>query len=269
MDTLTIAAVAWTLRECRGVEDWLAHLDEAVESVPAADIIVLPELVCLELLWGQEGADACAVSDAAFAAWESRCRELALGTGARLVGGSHIVRHGAGYVNRSLVAEPDGTVWYQDKQVMTQFEIADWSLGPGKGQSVHDGLGVAVCYDTEFSRVFEPLADKGALVVAVPSFTETPHGHHRVHTCAAARATEFQVVVAVAPLLGSLGFEPVPSTVGKAAIYAPCVPPFPPDGILAIGEDMAVASFDPAVLLRSREHGDVRNFHDQARLRQA
>jgi predicted amidohydrolase len=172
-----------------------------------------------------------------------------------------------GFVNRSLVAEPNGEIWFQDKLMMTQCELDDWSLTCGRGQVVRQGLGVTVCYDTEFSRVYEPLADQGVLVVAVPSFTETPHGHHRVHTCAAARATEFQVVVAVAPLLGSLGGEPVPTTHGHPAIYAPSVPPFPADGVLAKGETIAIAEFDPATLLKARECGDVRNFHDQARLR--
>lgn len=268
MGALTVAAVAWTLRPFGGVDDWLAHLEELVAGAARhADVVVLPELICLELLCGRTDRDACEVSHQASAEWESACRRLASTHQVRLVGGSVIVRSGHGFVNRAIVAEPDGSAWFQDKLVMTQFEQDDWSLMAGHGHTVRAGLAVAVCYDTEFSRVYEPLADRGATLVAVPSFTETPHGHHRVHTCAAARATEFQVVVAVAPLLGSLGGEPVPTTSGHPAIYAPCVPPFPADGVLAQDSTMAVATFSEAELVASRVQGDVRNWHDQARLR--
>ena len=226
----------------------------------------------MELHWGQgpvSGSVVCQTSSAAFPAWVDLCIELATSHGLRLVGGSLICAEGGGFVNRCVVAEPDGTVWFQDKLVLTQFEIDDWGLQPGSGQEVRDGLGVAICYDIEFARVVEPLADLGATLVAVPSFTETAHGHNRVHGCGAARSTEFQVVVAIAPLLGDLGHEPVPSTKGGSAVYAPCVPPFPPHGRLAVGKSLAAGEFDPLQLLEARGKGDVRNFHDQKRLRGA
>ena len=180
-----------------------------------------------------------------------------------------IVAERGDYVNRCVIAEPDGSVWFQDKLVLTQFEIHDWGLTPGIGQEVRDGLAVAICYDVEFGRLIEPLADLGANLIAVPSFTETSHGHHRVHTCAAARATEFQVALAVCPLLGDLGHEPVPATKGSSAIYAPCVPPFPEDGRIAVGQYLASGDLDIQRLLEARNQGDVRNFHDQKRLRTA
>jgi predicted amidohydrolase len=95
------------------------------------------------------------------------------------------------------------------------------------------------------------------------------HGFHRVRESCRARAIENQVFVVHASLVGSLGREPVPSTAGSSAILAPCVEPFPADGVLAEtrlnAEEIAVAELDFEALVASRESGDVRNWHDRSR----
>jgi predicted amidohydrolase len=130
-------------------------------------------------------------------------------------------------------------------------------------------LGVAVCYDIEFPACAETLTESGCLALAVPAFTETMRGFQRVRWCAQARATERQVFVLHASLVGSLNREPVPTTYGSSAILTPSVLPFPETAILAETpmnqEAVAVADLDWESLLAARESDDVRNWHDRHR----
>ena len=152
---------------------------------------------------------------------------------------------------------------------MTQFEIDDWGISPGNSlQAMPDSrFGIAICYDSEFSAGALAQAERGVQALCVPTYTETWHGFYRVRHCCLARATEMQIFVIQASLVGSLGREPLPEAHGSAAILAPSVVPFPFDGVLAESErdreGVAVADLDFEALLLSRTQGDVRNWEDR------
>lgn len=267
---MTIAAVSWWIDPSHTAEDWHAYGEARIREAVAlgADFVVLPELIDLGLLAGH---DVPLTDQPTFCASLNRfpavAKSLASELGVTICAGSWFAKRERGWVNESITFFPDGAEHLAEKQILTQFEIEDWGLIPGVASGVHEAHATTICYDSEFSRLWEPLDDEGALVVAVPTFTETEFGANRVATCCQARATEFQMIVAKASLRGALDGEPVPSTAGSSAIYAPQVPGFPSTGILAQSDDIAVATVDLATLPQVREQGDVRNNHDQRALR--
>lgn len=269
---MRISVVNWEIRPITETGQFFAHLVEVVLAAAPADLIVLPELFILELcalrpdLQGPPMVPWLADHEPRF----TNClKHLAAEVGATLVGGSVFAHRGGRIVHVCQVVTPSGKVTEQPKNVLTQFELVDWGLAPATGlarqQDPH--LGVLVCYDSEFPLGARTLAESGVLVLAVPAYTETEHGFHRVRRSCEARAIENQIIVVHASLVGALGREPIPTTHGSSAILAPCVPPFPANGVIAETrfnqEDIARAEIDLAALLQSREEGDVRNWHDR------
>ncbi len=251
--------------------DHLAGLvDEA--ATQRVEFLVLPEFIDLEMLsfradlQGRDQADWLAGFHDEL---RSEAMRLADSHQMTIVAGSGFARQGENLVNRSFVAAPGGRSSHQDKMVMTQFEIDDWGVSVGESlQSMPDPrIGVSVCYDCEFPSGVRAQAERGVLALAVPAYTETLHGFHRVRRCSEARAIENQIYVLHASLSGSLGREPLMNAVGSAAVLAPCIAPFPADGILAETphdqESIAAAELDFDVLLKSRTEGDVRNWADR------
>ena len=145
----------------------------------------------------------------------------------------------------------------------------EWNLGGASGLRVSSSgqIGVTICYDCEFPESGRALAEAGVLIQCVPAFTETQHGFQRVRWCAQARATENQVMVIHASLVGSLGAEPVLTTYGSSAILTPSIAPFPMSAILAETElnceGIAKVDVDLDWLATSRSRGDVRNWNDR------
>lgn len=275
---MRLASLSFELRSVQSVDDFFDHVDEVLEEAYCAnaDWMILPENFSYELLHLPEFHS---LSEAELAGpladlhplLDAHFRSRTTSAGFSLVAGSHLARSETGIFNRGCVYCQSGEVFYADKQVLTQYEIQPLGLQPGvKWQQPLDfGLGVAVCYDSEFPEAGRALAESGATVIAVPAFTETEHGFHRVAAGARARALENQCIVAVSSLVGSLGREPVPSAVGVSAIYAPPIAPFPADGILATSQmnraGMAIADLDLEALEKAREKGDVRNWHDRTK----
>lgn len=227
----------------------------------------------LELLGarpGLDGREAAGWLAGQFDEIRAGLEDAVRGSGQTVVAGTHFVRKPQGIVNAPLLVRPDGTsTVLPGKNVLTQYELHDWGLVPDEGAGLAGQTGVLVCYDAEFPASGMALAEAGALALAVPFFTQDAHGFHRVRWSAHARAVECQVFVVCAGLVGGLGREPVPSTCGSAAVLAPCVPPFPADGVMAESrqgeEGAAIAELDFEALLRARDEGDVRNFHDRGR----
>lgn len=260
---MKVAAISWEVRIIRHEQEFFDHLEAFIHRAADADLIVLPELPVLELMALHPEVPALQIPKVLenYAdRYESELRRLETETQARIVGGSHI----RGNRNVCLF---DGQ--RQPKNILTQWEAVEWALEPGAGLFPSGAVGVTICYDVEFPPAGRALAEAGVLVHCVPSYTETRHGYQRVRWSCLARAIENQVFVVHASLIGSLGREPVPSTCGSSAIIAPSVPPFPEIAILAetaLGkEGIAVAELDLEALLRSRESGDVRNWHDRDR----
>lgn len=273
---MRLAVASWELRDCRSWSDFETHFQELAgqASAHAADVLVLPEFCCFELLnmrpdlpEAEVGGWLETFSDAI----ENLCRFSADWHRMAIVGGSHVKRTEKGLMNVSCVAEPDGRWTLCPKVNLTRYESDVMALAPGSGLPVlaDRRLGVTVCYDCEFPESGRALAERGVLVQCVPTFTETIRGHQRVRWCCQARAVENQVFVAMASLVGSLGREPVPETYGSSAVFCPSAEPFPQSAILAETppnvEGVAVADLDFTALAWCRANGDVRNWLDRHR----
>lgn len=269
---MKIAAVTWMIRPNSSLTDFFAHMEELLGQCQGANLVVLPELPCLECVVLDENCDMTtmpgALADLFEPEWH-RFSTLAIDHQCTLVGGSYFRRTDQGVVNTAVMAFPDGKLCLDiPKVVMTQFESIEWEVTPGRGLRVlPKNLGVTVCYDSEFPEAGRILAESGACVQCVPAYTETRHGFTRVRGSCLARAIENQVVVVHSSLVGSLGMEPVPLAVGSSAIMVPPVDPFPEDGLLSETpwneESVAFAEVDLADLQYARQHGDVRNWNDR------
>lgn len=273
-DRLKVAAVNWKITALSREQDFFDHLCRLVEAAASrgADIIVLPELPVLELLSlvpskpPHEGAEWLARFAPAF---EAELTTLAMRTSSIIVGGSHFRFTESGIRNSCAVAFPHQRLLIQEKVKLTTYEREEWLLEPGTWciKDVVQPLGVTICYDSEFPESGRSLAEAGVMVQCVPAFTETEHGFHRVRWSCHARSVENQIFTVHSSLVGSLGSEPVPSAYGSSAVLAPCVEPFPADGVICetqFGEeDMCIADLDLAMLEEARHSGDVRNWDDR------
>lgn len=267
---MRLALLQWSVRPCASPDAFWAHLDELLAQAAGAEIIVLPENFTFEMFGflseRREDAMAAALAEHApeiRAGISFRSQKL----GATIVGGSTPLRREAGITNTCQIAQPDGRVLECDKQVLTPYEIDPFGLIPGQRwqQPASREFGVTVCYDSEFPESATALS--GVPLVIVPAFTEGPAGAHRIRNSARARATELQCFVATCSLVGSLGFEPVPAACGKSAVFAPCMDPFPADGILiesAIDvESVTMIDLDLEALATARTEGEVRPLRDR------
>ncbi len=288
---MRLAVVTWAIRPISSEAEFFAHMTELVESAVSqgADTVILPESIDLERtqLFGDFRVDALMnpipsasgqnrLSDQeipralapGFDATVSHADHLARRHGITLLAGTHLRKSDRGYVNTAILATPSRT-YLADKNVMTQWEETEWRIEPGSGLVAIEEppMGIAICYDIEFPGAARSLAEAGCQLIAVPSFTETIRGFHRVRRTCHARTIECQVYVAHASLVGNLGGEPVPYTYGSSAILCPSVHPFPESGILAetpAGEEsIALADLDFTLIEEGRNADDVRNWRDR------
>jgi predicted amidohydrolase len=167
--------------------------------------------------------------------------------------------------NRATIIEND-CEWYQDKVMLTQWE-KQIGLSGGKGLSLlyETDLGVNICYDSEFPAAARALVEHEELLfIAVPAWTETLHGFHRVRWACQARAVENQVCMIHSSLVGNLRGE---ECHGSSAIIVPPNEPFPDNAILAETtmdqEGVAIAEVRHSDLYLCREMGDVRNWEER------
>ncbi|MER3496088.1 MAG: hypothetical protein C4321_01485, partial [Chloroflexota bacterium] len=181
MATLRIraAAAAWRIRPIRSDANFFGHIHDLVSQAydEGAQLLVLPELFCLELLQlepmlDQSKSPAYLLQYAA--AIEEWLVRIAQNSGLVIVGGSHF-KKGAGeeIVNTCPIAFPDGTLIFQPKNNLTGYEREKWGLArTTQLQGLPAPLGTLVCYDSEFPEAARRLAEGGAQVLCVPSWTE-------------------------------------------------------------------------------------------------
>lgn len=265
---MRVAAVTWELRKISREGEFYDHLIEVLQSCAelGAAVAVLPEFFSFELLSANSQVDESEVASMMSPHWNAIVGALSEGASRQqmtIVGGSHIV----GKINRCPIVTPSGETFFVDKHVLTQYEKSPLGLLPGDSCRVHQDLGACVCYDCEFPAGAKAIAEAGAKILAVPAFTETSHGFHRVRRCCEARAIENQMFVVHSSLVGSIGFEPIPNATGSSAILAPCIEPFPENGVLAETpfnqESVAIADLDLGLIDEVRTTGDVRNWQDR------
>jgi len=174
-----------------------ARVDRVVEMVRAqhgADLVVLPEL------WPDGGF--------AYDGWEAAAQPLdgpvvtALRDATRELGalvhmGSLVERDETGRLfNTSVLLGRDGEVLatYRKIHLFGFGEGEPKLMTPGDDVVVHDGLGLATCYDLRFPEQFRRLLDAGAEVVLIPAAWPAKRvAHWRL--LAQARAVENQSFV--------------------------------------------------------------------------
>ncbi len=247
-----------------------------------ADLLLLPELACVSLLWIDEAAgrtDASGVAalyDRVLTPLTPKYRrilsDIAVRTGISLAGASLWHREDGRGCNSAFVFGPDGSVLRQDKLHPTRPERAIGTVG-GDSLAVFDvagvKMGVAVCYDIQFPEICRHFALAGVEVILVPSFTDE-RGYWRVRHCAQARAVENQCFVCVSPLLGELAIPTDRPFHGHGAAYVAC--PIDnrfliPDGRLAdAGYDqrgLLFVDLDLDLLRLSRSKAEIRPLADR------
>ena len=271
--TVRVAATALKVRKIRGDGGYFGHLHDLVSAAhdEAADVVVLPELHVLELLnlapeVREHLVPKYLVQYAE--AIESWVQRIADSSGMVIVGGSHFKETADGIKNVCAIGVPHQPPLLAEKNNLTSYEKEMWDLAHGEGLVRGPfGLGVTVCYDSEFPEAGRQLAESGMLIQAVPAWTETRQGFQRVRWSCLARAVENQTFVVHAALLGSLDREPMPESFGSAAIIAPSVDPFPVDAILRETvmneEGVVVADLDFDLLEQGRAGGEVTNWEDR------
>lgn len=175
------------------------------------------------------------------------------------------------YVNRAWFFGPDGSFESQDKHHMTRFEAEEWGISPGDELTVFSTplaeVGVNICYDVEFPIMARAQTGAGALLLLVPSCTETLAGYHRVRIGAQARALENQCYVVHAVTIGDVPWSPaLERGVGAAAVYVPPDGDFPDDGVLVQGKlnqpGWIYADLNLNRIHMVRKNGTVLNFRD-------
>ncbi|MBZ9713895.1 carbon-nitrogen hydrolase family protein [Deinococcus multiflagellatus] len=279
-----VAAAAYPVDFLEGWTAYEAKLSRWVGEAAAqgAQLLVFPEYSPLELIsllpralhhdvLGMRPALQAFLPE--FLALHAR---LARQHGVGIVAGSYPVAQGEGFVNRAYVFGPDGTQTHQDKLLMTRFEAEEWAIAPGEGVRVFDlplpgwtlRFGIAICYDSEFPTLARQLAEAGAELLVVPSFTGSRAGYTRVRVGSMARALENQCYALHAPLIAHAPWTyAVEDAHGAAGIYAPADNGLPADGVVAQRgwneTGWLVADLDLALTRHVRADGHVLNWRDR------
>lgn len=271
---MKVAAANWEIRNIGSEREFYDHFQEFVAESKSvnAEWLVLPEFHAFELLNLAPTLREQEISRWLAERWRTLSDEtvrLANTYRVNLIGGSSICEKEYGFANVIPVALADGRTFEIPKFHMTQYEANALKLmGGNAAQEISDtSWGAVICYDVEFPNAVRWHVENGALVVGVPTFTETQFGVNRVRWCAQARAVEMQCYVVQSSLVGSLGREPVPNALGSSAILTPSLEGFPENGILAETpsnqEAIAVADLDMEKIVNCRKSGDVRNWDDR------
>lgn len=243
------------------------QMHRLMERAGPADCYVFPELLGVAV--GMGDSESLRLLDARqrdefhdSLAAEARERD------AIIVGGSYNVRDPKTdeIRNRAPIATPDGVETYDKCHLIPEERTDGKANGPDAPPVIeHNGVGVGVliCYDVEFPETVRDLVDRGAEVIAVPSWTASEAGFQRVRRCSAARAIENQCYVATVPLVSSVdGFEGT----GRSSVFAPCDDIVGDAGTrLSLPRDeeaAATCTVDIDALRRSRERASVRPYTD-------
>ncbi|MFP7673607.1 carbon-nitrogen hydrolase family protein [Marivita sp. S0852] len=169
-------------------------------------------------------------------------------------------------VNRARFFAPDGSVGYQDKQIMTRFEREDWGVQAGGPLRLFETalgkIGILICYDSEFPLLARAMSE--AELILVPSCTEAMAGYSRVRIGAMARALENQCVTVMASTVGACDWsQAVDENTGRGGVFGPPDTGFPATGVLAEGSlnepGWTYADVDIAKLAHVRRDGVVLN----------
>jgi len=257
--SIRVAAVSWKLRHARSDGKFYAHMYDLISEAheKGAELVVLPELTCLELLslapdleekdvakflvqFGKEIED-----------WNVR---ISHSSGMTLVGGSHFRQVDDGIVHASITATPDRSCSITIKNRLSEYEREMWRLVPGEGlQLAPDPLfGTILSSDCKFPEAWRGLKGTGAQVVCVPTCTETSDDFFDTRLACSANADANLVFAIHASLVGRLGYQPVMSSFGSSAILSPLEGGKVLDETASNEEGIAVAELDFEALEAAR-----------------
>lgn len=245
---MRLIAATWQPLWHETADGWLARYREALAELKADrdTLIVFPEYCALEAAFygdvkGDASLDARAWMSRGADHFDAYCdgiRALVAETGTTILGGSGFARKGDRIVNRALFCAPEGEVWLE-KQMPTPYERRlDMVAGAPMPviETRFGKLAAVICYDSEFPLIARRCAEAGAEILLVPSCTDTEQGASRVEIGCRARALEGQMIVAMAPIVGTVSrCEVIDINVGQARIFCPPDGTAPEDGILARG----------------------------------
>ena len=262
----------WTDYEAK-LTAWVA---EAAQD--GADLLVFPEYGAMELasldgprVAGDLKGSIRAVAGRVGASYNLHAA-LAARFGVHILSASAPVIDGPAVVNRAGLFGPAGLIGVQDKQIMTRFEREEWGISGAKDGAgplrVFDtdlgGIGILICYDSEFPLLARDLMERGVEILLVPSCTEALEGYWRVRIGAMARALEGQCVTVMSSLVGKQPrLYAVEENTGTGGIFGPPDRGFPPTGVIAEGKlnrpGWTYATVDLAAVRDVRADGHVLN----------
>ena len=277
MSVLRLGVLAYPVTAPDSLARYAVKLEALVAEGAAGggQLLVMPEYACMELAAAYPGAGDVVRELAAVcaqrAALLSLFSALARRYGVWLLPGSVPWDEDGRVRNRAPLVSPDGAIRFQDKRVMTRFEAERWGVVGGAPPAVFatpwGPVGIAICYDLEFSPLVRAQAAAGAWLVLAPSCTDSLHGFNRVRLSARARALENQCFVALAPTVGlAPGLATLDENHGYAAVFGPVDRGFAEDGVVARGAPdtpgWVFADLDRASIDALRADGAVRNHRD-------
>ncbi|MDD3178921.1 MAG: bifunctional GNAT family N-acetyltransferase/carbon-nitrogen hydrolase family protein [Opitutaceae bacterium] len=266
-----IACVQYKMRKVTSFSDFarqVAYFTDVAADY-RADFVMFPELFTMQLLSAtdalspQEGMQR--LSD-----FTPKLVKLLQGLAAKygftIIGGSHPVKAGRNLRNICHVCLPNGQIFEQAKLHITPNERKWWGISGGTGLQVVDTpkarIGVLICYDIEFPETARFLADAGAEIIFVPFCTDNRPSFLRVRHCAAARAIENQIYVALAGNVGNLpDVENMDVQYGQSVVLTPSDFAFARDGVVgeadANEETVLICDVDLDDLHAARNDGTV------------
>lgn len=275
MINLNVAALSFEFGQHGAGSELLHAIEAAVDNAArsAARLAVFPEYLSTSL--EQESDYPTWLTDQLVPLFKS----LAVKHQMWLVGGTHLLPvtlHSAEHLNQAIIFSPEGQWFLQPKIHLVPSERVQTPKTVSGNEVIVfevDGVRCAVltCYDIEFPELCRRLVlEHKVELVLVPSWTSTEAGFWRVRYCALARATENQIFVVQAPLVGSLTrFQKTENAFGRAGIFTPCDVGFPENGVLAEGQnnvtDVVVAKLHFSRLRHLVSSGQVSTRVDAAR----
>ena len=266
-----LACVQYQMRKVKSFSEFAQQVTYFTDVAAdyGADFVLFPELFTLQLLSAtselspQEGMRKLAE----YTPKLSRLlQSLAKKFGVTIIGGSHPVWFGKELRNICYVCLPSGQVVEQPKLHITPNERKWWGISGGDDLCVIETpkakIGVLICYDIEFPETARHLADAGAEIIFCPFCTDNRQSYLRVRYCAAARAIENQIYVAMAGNVGNLpDVTNMDVQYGQAAVLTPSDFAFARDGIAAEAdsneETVLICDVDLDALHQSRSVGTV------------
>ncbi len=266
-----IACVQYQMRKVKSFSEFAQQVTYFTDIAAdyGAHFVLLPELFTLQLLSAttslspQEGMRKLAAYTPKLV---KLLQSLAKNFGVTIIGGSHPVWIGKELQNICYVCLPSGQIVEQPKLHITPNERKWWGITGGDDLYVIETpkakIGVLICYDIEFPETTRYLADAGAEIIFCPFCTDNRQSYLRVRYCAAARAIENQIYVAMAGNVGNLPDVPnMDVQYGQAAVLTPSDFAFARDGVAAEAdsneETVLICDVDLDALHQSRSAGTV------------